>query len=153
MIDIEQIKRNILSDMRVELTDEFDRNFERKKFFARKWKKRSYKNPKGSLLMVTGTLRRSIKSSIKGSGVNFTSSVAYASIHNEGGKSTKSVKAHQRRSRKGKQYTVKSHSRKFTMPRRQFIGDGKRTQEIIKGIIDDNISDFDMQLTKFLKAK
>ncbi len=151
MIDIEQIKRNILSDMRVELTEEFDKNFERKKFFTTKWRKRSYQNPKGSLLMVTGTLRRSIKSVIKNSGVRFSSSVAYASIHNEGGKGTKTVKAHQRRSRKGKQYAVKTHSRKFSMPKRQFVGDGKRTQEIIKIIIDDNISDFDMQLTKFIK--
>ena len=37
------------------------------------------------------------------------------------------------------------------MPQRQFVGDGKRTQEIIKGVIADNISDFDMQLAKFIK--
>ena len=38
-IDHSQLKRNILNDMRVELADEFDRNFERKAFFTRKWKK------------------------------------------------------------------------------------------------------------------
>lgn len=38
MIDTQQLKRNILSDMRVELTEEFDRNFERKAFFTHKWK-------------------------------------------------------------------------------------------------------------------
>lgn len=39
-IDPNQLKRNILSDMRVELKEEFDRNFERKAFFTRKWKPR-----------------------------------------------------------------------------------------------------------------
>ena len=34
----------ILSDMRVELTEEFDRNFERKAFFTDKWKKRATNN-------------------------------------------------------------------------------------------------------------
>lgn len=38
MIDTQQLKRNILSDMRVELTEEFDKNFERKAFFTDKWK-------------------------------------------------------------------------------------------------------------------
>lgn len=33
-IDTDQLKRNILSDMRVELAEEFDRNFERKAFFT-----------------------------------------------------------------------------------------------------------------------
>ena len=52
---------------------------------------------------------------------------------------------------KGKQYTVKAHTRKFTMSQRQFVGDGKRTQEIIKGVIADNVADFNMQLTKYIK--
>ena len=34
----------ILSDMRVELTEEFDKNFERKAFFTDKWKKRVTNN-------------------------------------------------------------------------------------------------------------
>lgn len=43
ILDGEQLKRNILSDMRVELTEEFDKNFERKAFFTDKWKKRGTK--------------------------------------------------------------------------------------------------------------
>ena len=34
-IDVNNLKRNILNDMRVELAEEFDRNFERKAFFTR----------------------------------------------------------------------------------------------------------------------
>lgn len=151
MIDPEQLKRNILNDMRVELSEEFDRNFTRKAFFTKKWKRRADPNAKGSLLIVTGTLRRSIRSEVKGDGVRFTSAVPYASIHNEGGSGTKSVRQHTRTSRKGRQYTVRAHTRRFTMPQRQFVGDGPRTREIIKGVIDDNLKDFDMQLSKFIK--
>jgi phage gpG-like protein len=151
MIDGEEIKRNILKDMRVELSDEFDKNFDRKAFFTAKWKRRAHNYPKGSLLMVTGTMRRSIKAEVKGNGVRFSSAVPYAAIHNEGGTGTKPVRQHTRTSKKGKQYTVRAHIRKFTMPRRQFVGDGKRTQEIIKGVISDNVADFNMQLSKFIK--
>lgn len=137
--------------MRVELSDEFDKNFDRKAFFTKKWKRRAYPNAKGSLLMVTGTMRRSVKAEVKGNGVRFSSAVPYAAIHNEGGKGTKQVRQHSRTSKKGKQCTVKAHTRKFNMPQRQFVGDGKQTQEIIKGVIADNIADFNIQLTKFIK--
>ena len=150
MIDGEQLKRNILDDMRVELSDEFDKNFDRKAFFTKKWKRRANPNAKGSLPMVTGTMRRSVKAGVRDNGVRFTSAVPYTAIHNEGGTGTKPVRQHTR-TRKGKQYTVKAHTRKFNMPKRQFVGDGKRTQEIIKGVIADNIADFNMQLIKFIK--
>jgi len=151
MIDSEQLRRKILSDMRAELKEEFDRNFERKAFFSDKWKKRANPNAKGSLLLVTGTLRRSIKAEVRGNGVRFSSAVPYASIHNEGGTGTKPVKAHTRRGKKGKTHQVKAHMRKFKMPQRQFIGDGDRTKEIIKGVISDNLKDFNVQLTRVLK--
>lgn len=151
MIDAEQLKKNIIRDMRVELSDEFDKNFERKAFFTDKWEKRADPNAKGSLLVVTGTLRRSIKAEERPNGVRFSSTVPYAQIHNEGGKGTKNVRAHTRRSKKGRSYTVKTHTRRFTMPQRQFVGDGKHTQEIIKKVIENNLSDFNLQLSKFIK--
>lgn len=89
MIDAEQLKRNILDDMRVELSGEFHKNFERKAFFSDKWKPRAKKGGKGSLLVVAGTLRRSIKAEVRGNGVRFSSAVPYATIHNEGGEGTK----------------------------------------------------------------
>jgi hypothetical protein len=52
---------------------------------------------------------------------------------------------------KGKIYTVRAHSRKFTMPKRQFIGDGPDTQRLIKGVIDDNLQKFNLSLTSFIK--
>lgn len=76
---------NILSDVRVDLTEEFDRNFERKAFFDRKWRNTNLPNKRGSLLMRSGKLRRSIKATQTGTQVNWSSSLPYASINNNGG--------------------------------------------------------------------
>ena len=151
MIDAKKLKADILDDMRVELTDEFDRNFGRKGFFSDKWKPRAHEYPRGSLLLVTGTLRRSIKSEVTDDGVRFTSAVPYASVHNEGGTGYKMVRSHTRRSKKGNTYTVKAHRRKFNMPKRQFIGDGPDTQKIIRNAIEQNLQKFNLSLQNFIK--
>lgn len=83
----DDILSKILNDLRVELSDEFDKNFERKAFFNDKWEDRQ-REGKGSLLLVTGKLRRSIKSEVVGNSVVFSSSEPYAVIHNEGGEIT-----------------------------------------------------------------
>lgn len=149
MFDPKTLKKNILQDLRVELTDEFDRNFERKAFFGNRWKPRRNEG-KGSLLLVTGTLRRSIRSSVVGDGVRFTSQVPYATVHNEGGTIAQNVRAHQRR-RHGKTHDVRAHQRRINMPQRQFIGDGPDTRRIIKSVIDDNLQQYNNELTKALR--
>lgn len=152
MLDASKLKADILSDLRVELADEFDRNFERKGFFSDAWKPRAREYPRGSLLMVTGTMRRSIKSEVSGDGVRFSSAVPYAAVHNEGGSGFKPVKQHTRTSKKGKVYTVRAHSRKFTLPQRQFIGDGPDTQNIIRAVLEDNLQKFNFLLIDFFKS-
>ena len=37
MLDPKTLKKNIIADMRVELAEEFDKNFTRKAFFTNKW--------------------------------------------------------------------------------------------------------------------
>lgn len=143
------MKHRILQDLRVELTDEFDLNFERKAFFGNRWKPRRNEG-KGTLLLVTGTLRRSIQSSVVGDGVRFTSQVPYATVHNEGGTIAQNVRAHQRR-RHGKTHDVRAHQRRINMPQRQFIGDGPDTRRIIKSVIDDNLQKYNNELTKALR--
>ena len=56
--------RKIMKDIRVELTEEFDLNFERKAFFDRKWTPLSpnYQPTTGSMLIRTGALRRGLRS-------------------------------------------------------------------------------------------
>ncbi|MDR0937978.1 MAG: phage virion morphogenesis protein [Mediterranea sp.] len=80
--------QHTLSDIRVELGDEFDRNFEREAFFSEKWARRKYNDDESrGLLVGTGALRQSIRNEVSrtDNSVVFTSSVPYASIHNEGG--------------------------------------------------------------------
>ncbi|MCM1440827.1 MAG: phage virion morphogenesis protein [Roseburia sp.] len=83
---VKRIFRSILKDIKVELGDEFDQNFEREAFFSEAWQRRkSPTRPNGHILVDTGTLRRSITSEIKESSIVFRSDLPYAEIHNEGG--------------------------------------------------------------------
>lgn len=75
----------VIDDLRVELTEEFDRNFERKSFFDKPWKQTSLQNGRGSVLSRSGALRRSIKSKVSGGQISWSSALPYATIHNEGG--------------------------------------------------------------------
>ena len=77
---IEDFLKNFLSDVKVELHQNFDRNFERKAFFTQRWPSSNIPNRRGSQLMRTGALRRSINSKIQGMNIVFTSSVPYADI-------------------------------------------------------------------------
>ncbi|MCD8266266.1 MAG: phage virion morphogenesis protein, partial [Prevotellaceae bacterium] len=148
-------KRRIINDMKVELADEFDRNFERKGFFSKKWQQRANTDPKakGTLLMVTGTLRRSIRGEVTGDGVRFTSAVPYAKIHNEGGEGRETVGAHYRTSRRGRRYLVRAHTRRFSMPERRFVGDADDVRRIIQKSGDREMARFERELTKKLRAK
>nr|DAN38920.1 MAG TPA: tail morphogenesis protein [Caudoviricetes sp.] len=88
---INRFIRLTLNDIRVEAKDEFDMNFKREAFFTEKWKRRKGDTDETrGLLVQSGTLRRSIRSRIMegGKGVEITSSVPYAKIHNEGGSIT-----------------------------------------------------------------
>jgi len=75
----------ILNDLAVELTDDFDRSFERKSFFGTPWAPAKSSSPLGSLMLRSGSLRQSIRHSISGHAITWQSSLPYASIMNEGG--------------------------------------------------------------------
>lgn len=84
--DTKAVIRRILSDIRVELGDEFDRNFERQAFFSDAWARRkSPTRPGGTILVDTGTLRRSVKSRTTDDSITFYTDLPYAAIHNDGG--------------------------------------------------------------------
>lgn len=90
---MKQVIRNILKDIRVELSDEFDRNFERQGFFSEAWQRRkSPTRPGGSILIDTGGLRKSIRSKSTDSSITFYSDAPHAEIHNEGGEITVTAK-------------------------------------------------------------
>jgi phage gpG-like protein len=87
-MDISDLEKKITNDLAVELADEFDRNFERKAFFNEKWPSTKINNARGSVMNRSGNLRRSIKYSVRDGMILFSSSLPYASIHNEGGEIT-----------------------------------------------------------------
>lgn len=76
----------IFENLGVDLLDEFDRNFERKAFFNKPWKKRKIEYGRGSLMSVTNSLRRSFSSDVSGNKLRFFSHAPQAEIFNEGGK-------------------------------------------------------------------
>lgn len=78
--------KNILLDLRVETLEEFDRNFTRKAFFDRPWPARKMDTGRGTLLQVTGRMRRSLRCSVGSNSLSFFSDAAYFSLHNRGGK-------------------------------------------------------------------
>lgn len=80
--------QNIINDVRIELKDEFDKNFERKAFFDKSWPKNKLFNRRGSQMARTNNLRRSINAKVIGNIIQFTSSLPYASIQNNGGEIT-----------------------------------------------------------------
>ena len=93
---IQKVIRNILKDIRIDLGDEFDRNFERQAFFSEKWERRkSPIRPGRAILVDTGKLRQSIRSQSTDTSIRFFSDLPYAGIHNEGGeiKVTRKMKA------------------------------------------------------------
>lgn len=86
-MDNNDFLNNVMRDLKVELDDEFDRNFERKAFFDRPWAPLSpnYNPSEGSMLMRTGALRRSLHSRIDGTRLIYESSLKYAGLQNYGG--------------------------------------------------------------------
>lgn len=83
---VRSIFSNILNDIRVELGDEFDQNFERQAFFSQAWARHKTPGKTGKTILVdTGNLRNSIQSKLTDSTITFFSELPYADIHNEGG--------------------------------------------------------------------
>lgn len=86
MSEMSKVISQILRDIKVELSDEFDRNFERQGFFSERWKRsRRSTAGGGATLIDTGKLRRSITSRSDATSITFYTTEPYAAIHNEGG--------------------------------------------------------------------
>lgn len=165
------ILKQIVQDIKVDLKDEFDRNFERKAFFDEKWKPTKRANPIGSLMARKNNLRRSLRASSQGNKILFSSSVPYASIHNEGGeiKITPQMRKYfwymYYKNMQGISFNVESKKAKtakmaeknstaeyyknmamhkgdtIKMPKRQFIGYHRSQDKVIEKIVNDNMTE------------
>lgn len=84
-LDFGSLVQVLLNDIRVELTDEFDKNFERQGFFTEAWQRRvGPLRPGGATLVDSGTLRRSFRCELRGGELVFVYGAPYARYHNEG---------------------------------------------------------------------
>ena len=150
----------------VELSEEFDQNFERQAFFNEAWERR--KSPvhgtrSGHLLVNTGALRGSIQSKVDGDSVVFWSDLPYAGIHNDGGEIIVTVRMKKffwakyreanggtwgRKGRGGteaefwKMMALKKVGSVVRIPRRRFIGVNSEVEKIVLQIVEDGLSDF-----------
>jgi Phage virion morphogenesis family. len=161
--DIKKVIQDSLQDIKIELTDEFDRNFQRQAFFSEKWKRRKYDlDPDRAILQKTGALRKSIASVIKDNKIVFTSSLPYAAIHNEGGaiivtrrmkgffwhkykEATAGIKKRTELTTEAifyKAMALKKVGSKIIIPRRQFIGQAPEMEKVIIEIVEENLSKY-----------
>ncbi len=106
------------------------------------WKPRSgkrrggEKRQNGAILVDSGRLKRSIRViSADANRVIIGTDVPYAEIHNEGLDGQVNVRQHTRRSRKGRLYTVRAHTRRVHMPQRRFLGESHELANQLENLI------------------
>lgn len=155
-----------IQDVAVELTDEFDRNFERKAFFDEAWPAEKLANSRGSLMTRTGTLRQSINHTVLNDIITWQSSLPYASIHNTGGEITvtqnmkkffwamfyknggKDLKEDElsTEAKQWKYLALMKVGSILKMPKRQFIGEHPQ----VHGVIQDVFNDMEDELNEYV---
>jgi len=84
MTALQQLFAQLVKAVAISANAIFDKSFETKSFDGRPWKARKHGN-RGSLLVDSGALRRSLNYTINGNTITWTSNLPYAKIHNDGG--------------------------------------------------------------------
>lgn len=158
---IEDFTKNIIEDIRVDISDEFDLNFKNESFFGKPWKKS--KSPKTLNRRGNSGLRGSINGKTDNNKIIWSSSLPYASIHNEGGeivvtdkmkrffwamyyKASGAAKGKGERAQRltaeaqqWKNLALQKVGAKMKIEQRQFIGDHPIVRQRIEDIVDKNM--------------
>ena len=164
MKQLKDFYKQIIEDTAVKLTEEFDRNFERKGFFDKKWKQNTLQNRRGSLMMRSGNLRNSIQCRRDQNSISWRSSRPYAAIQNDGGEITVTAQMKKyfwamyiRAGKTGdeaeqyKAMALKKVGDKITIPKRQFIGDHPEVRKIVERCADATFKEIGEHLKNQLK--
>ncbi len=162
--------RNILTDIKVKVSEEFDRNFERKAFFDKKWPSPSLHNSRGSTLMRSGQLRRSIRSRIHQGQIRWSSSQPQANLLNQGGTVTvtprmkkffwamyykesgakgKSKRPVTQRAEQWKALALQKTGKKMKVKQYQFLGHHPKIDTMVKEVVRNNMK----EIKKYIKPK
>lgn len=155
-----------MNDLKVELLDEFDRNFERKAFFDQKWEQTKIRNHRGTLMMRSGDLRRGLKASVQRNTIRFFNSKPYAAIHNYGGTITVTPRMKRffwamyynrlkSRNNSGaaiwKSMALKKAGAKIKIPARPFIGHHPQVDRSVQNVFKDLARKMEPEIAKSLK--
>ncbi len=143
--ETQAILRRILKDIQVEMSDEFDQNFEREAFFSEAWqRRRSPMRPDGHILVDTGQLRRSIQSRTTENSITFYTDLPYAAIHNEGGSRRNDKRTVQLSDEAEfwKFMALKKAGTTIKIPRRRFLGNSPEVEQAVRTIIEENLSGY-----------
>lgn len=145
-IDQRAIERKLAQRLVVILQQETDEAFRQKAFDGVAWQPTKYPVKQGSLLLRSALLRRSLSFRVNDNTVVVSSSVPYATLHNEGGVVSVPVTDKMRRfffamHKKSKEprYLAMALSRKTSYSirilRRQFVGiQGTTSQRLLKAL-------------------
>lgn len=174
-------KNKILTDIKIALSAKWDKSFEDKAFAGASWTPRKF-GKRGSLLIGTGALRRSLKSTIEGDRIVWRSEMPYGEILNTGGEITITAKMKRffwakyyeasgkiRYRKDGKQsktstrasdeaeffkaLALKKVGDKIVIPARPFIGDSSDTAKMVKEAVEPNMVELERYLADLLKVK
>lgn len=154
---LQEALKHLPYDIKVELADAFDKNFDNESFFGKKWtpskyvskdNKRSGKARKLLNKSGGGGLRGSFKYTVNGYKILISSNKPYAAIHNEGGTinhpggtayfyDTKKKQLVWVRNTDPKAADLpRTKPHKIEIPQRQFIGHDKEVDKLIENEID-----------------
>lgn len=173
---LEDLIKRIVEDTAIDLTQAFDKNFESKSFFNKKWKNTNYPNSRGSLLLRSGKLRRSIRQDTSNGRIRWKSALPYASIQNDGGQIEVTAKmisffwamfyksngaAGKGKGERNKKLSAEAQKWKalalqkvgtvMTVEQRQFIGWHPQVDVRIKKIVNNNLAEVNKAIINKLK--
>ena len=149
-MDFKTFLNHVLTDTKVKLTEAFDRNFERKGFFGNGWPETKIPNRRGSLMMRTGTLRRSIRSTVENNGgelvitekmKRYFWAMYYKVSGAAKGRKGSAQKAFSVEAEQWKSLALKKVGDKLKIPKRQFIGDHPEVKRMVDDIVNFNMKE------------
>lgn len=147
--------KEILSDRVDEIIDDcvdlagevagqyFQETFTKKAFDGNPWKEDKDPARRGSELVDTGNLRRSMQTTRNGNKVVISfgnQKVGYAEVHNEGFDGDVVVPAHSRKTKRGIQ-KVREHTRHMRIPQRRFLGDANELEQLLHEELEAYVSE------------
>ncbi len=158
-LDSRSIEHELARKLAVIMSNETEAAFRSKVWDGVRWAPVRVANPRGSLMLRTGALRRSLSFVARGNVVAVSSSMPYASLHNEGGRVVVPVTDKMRRywwwqyrksGGRDVRYKAMALSRKsqwtICVPQRQFVGVTDETDRQLEAQLDEMLGELDIRI-------